>query len=249
METEDQKSEWGSADGRPDGNVIPFPGDWIGPREELIPIEASAPATDAGGLTEAPLGGDTFWSEKSDEIQSVLLAPEGPAPERRSPVPRNSRARRTPVLSFRPGGRSRVAATAAVVACGAALMLLLVLAERTRLHTPSVTAAVGPAVGGLQGDIASLAVSRPPGTKAASRSGRSHPPNHATRRGRSAAAPRAASRTLANTTLAASSQVAPHSASPPASTSSAETASASRPPAPVSGPVGEGAPFGPGSLG
>jgi hypothetical protein len=73
--------------------VIPFPGDWIGPREELIPIRAGEPA-DAEGPTEEPPGGDTFWTENSGEIHSVLLAPERPDREGRSPVRWTSRLRR-----------------------------------------------------------------------------------------------------------------------------------------------------------
>jgi hypothetical protein len=262
VETDDRKNEWGSADGRSDGNVIPFPGDWIGPREELVPIGASVPSADSATPPEEPLGGDAFWSENSDEIHSVLLAPESPSRDHRPPVPRPSQEHhisvprkrgrpRMPTITFRAPGRTTFVATAAGVAAAVGLLLLLlVLVGGTRLRPPSVTAAVGPAAGELQGDIAVLAAPPAARARAASRPrNRSTKPPTRRARGRSAGVARVASGTPANTTLPVSSNAAPLTEPSSAGGPSAAAAAADSQSAPASGPVGSGAPFGPGTLG
>ncbi len=268
METEDRKNELGSADGRSDGNVIPFPGDWIGPREELIPIGASVPPADAVTPPEEPIGGEAFWSGNSDEIQSVLLAPERPSRDHRppvprpsrehhisvprhTPVPRNRRLPRMPTITFRAPGRTTFVATAAGVAATVGLLLLLlVLVGGTRLRPPSVKAAVGLAAGELQGDIAVLAAPPAARARAASRpKNRTTKPPTRRARGRRAGVARVASGTPANTTLPVSSNAATLTEPSSAGGPSAAAAAADTQSAPASGPVGSGAPFGPGTLG
>ncbi len=262
METEDRKNQRGTADGQPDGNVIPFPGDWIGPREELVPIWASVPPADPVTPPEEPLGGDAFWSENSDEIHSVLLAPESPSRDDRPPVSRPAREHhisvpgsrwvpRMPTITFRAPGRTTFVATAVGVAAAVGLLLLLlVLVGGTRLRPPSVTAAVGPAAGELQGDVAVLSAPAAARARAASR-----PKNRGTKpptrraRGRSAGGARGASGTPSNTTFPVSANAAPLTEPSSAGGPSAAAAAADRQSAPASGPVGSGAPFGPGTLG
>ena len=56
--------------GTPDGgeNVIRLPTDWVGPREELIPIGAPPPAA------------SDFWSEDSAALHDAVQAPGWAAP-------------------------------------------------------------------------------------------------------------------------------------------------------------------------
>jgi hypothetical protein len=99
--TEDGTTDNGRGEHRQDTNVVPFPGDWIGPRDELVPVgrpversgpplgliageeqrEATGSASQAGGSDVLPpFTPDTFWSEHSDAIHDVLKAPAS-APE------------------------------------------------------------------------------------------------------------------------------------------------------------------------
>jgi len=61
-----------------DANVVRFPRDWLGPREELIPFGPSAegPSNDTRSAGRPPTA-DDFWGESSSSIQDALQAPEG----------------------------------------------------------------------------------------------------------------------------------------------------------------------------
>jgi hypothetical protein len=79
-----------SGDGREpteaESNVVRFPRDWIGPREDLVPIgradpqaqpadpAADRPARTASAFTTPP-SADDFWSEDSAAVQDALQAP------------------------------------------------------------------------------------------------------------------------------------------------------------------------------
>ena len=71
--------EAGGEETRSDGDVVPFPRDWLGPREELVPFGPSARRTeehralDDGGFS--PLRAEDFWSESSAAIHGALEAP------------------------------------------------------------------------------------------------------------------------------------------------------------------------------
>jgi hypothetical protein len=69
-----------------DHNVIRLPTDWLGPRDELVPI---APRHDSPGgesIDEPlPTSADTFWSEDAGSLHDAVQAPR--APERHVVTP------------------------------------------------------------------------------------------------------------------------------------------------------------------
>ncbi len=136
MATEDRTTDNGRGEHRQDTNVVPFPGDWIGPRDELVPVASdSVRERDAG----PPFEPDAFWSENSDAIHDVLKAP-APQPElparSRRPRVRRPAVRLRPVAVF----GSAVALTAVAVALVPALVASL--AGQSRPH-PSAVARTG----------------------------------------------------------------------------------------------------------
>ncbi len=281
VETEDGKTDRGSAGVREGSNVIRFPGDWIGPREELIPIAAASSPSESGALapdrdstgparpgaplapdrdsprpagSKAPLPPDAFWSENSDEIQSVLLAPQSPGAfaERQRTGPRNRRLRRILGLPRAATAWRGAAAMAIALGCGIAVMLLLAFAGGSRLLAPSVTAtALHPGASDLQGDIASLAAVRPRHADAAPRAGvtRSVKPAPLRPRGQTRHASHGSNGTPVSDTVRAASGAGQGSEPSRAGPAAVTTAGTNIRSAPASGPVGAGAPFGPGSLG
>ena len=76
--TDDLHTDGGSGEELLDDNIVLFPRDWLGPRDELIPIgrpperSANGPADEGGPAPTA----DDFWSEGSAAVQSALRAPE-----------------------------------------------------------------------------------------------------------------------------------------------------------------------------
>src|SRR5262249_52906004 len=72
VETEGRNSEQGGRGPGTNNNVVPFPRDWLGPREELIPFGPSADQS-----ASAP-GAEAFWGGDSDPLHAVLATP-GPA--------------------------------------------------------------------------------------------------------------------------------------------------------------------------
>ena len=69
-----------------DDNVVRLPRDWLGPRDELIPLGSSANGHSAARRPSA----SDFWGEASSSLQSAV---EAPAPPRR-PSGRIGRCRR-----------------------------------------------------------------------------------------------------------------------------------------------------------
>jgi hypothetical protein len=72
-----------------ESNVLQFPRDWIGPRDELVPFGPAADSatksgvrSDTGVEPEPPLppGADDFWGEGSAAVQDALQAPHAVAP-------------------------------------------------------------------------------------------------------------------------------------------------------------------------
>jgi hypothetical protein len=67
------------------GVILRFPGDWVGPLEELVPFGPSADR-------ESPSGAPDFWGEDSAvlqdavEVTDVADVPEPPRPPRREPL-------------------------------------------------------------------------------------------------------------------------------------------------------------------
>jgi hypothetical protein len=61
-----------------DDNVVKFPRDWLGPREELVPFGPSAGT--APPDDELPRSADDFWGEQSSAVHDAVRAPNGHAP-------------------------------------------------------------------------------------------------------------------------------------------------------------------------
>jgi hypothetical protein len=81
--TDDLHTDGGGKEELLDDNVVLFPRDWLGPRDELIPIgrpperSANGQADDgAPAPTDPAPTADDFWSEGSAALQSALRAPE-----------------------------------------------------------------------------------------------------------------------------------------------------------------------------
>ena len=115
-----------------DDNVVLFPRDWLGPRDELIPIgrppERSANGQ-AGDGEPAPTA-DDFWSEGSAAVQSALRAPAD-----------------FEAIEARAGGRSGRRARALTIGalCAVVLICVAVFAtggERGRPHTAAAAPSV-----------------------------------------------------------------------------------------------------------
>lgn len=81
METGDPESEETGAI-RNEDNVVRFPRDWIGPREELVPVGpfAGAGVADLGLDGALPPTADAFWSEESAALHDAVQAPPVEAP-------------------------------------------------------------------------------------------------------------------------------------------------------------------------
>ena len=73
METEGPTTEHGGEEPGTNNNVVPFPRDWLGPREELIPFGNSA-GYGVEQSTAAP-GAEAFWGGDSGPLHAVLPEP------------------------------------------------------------------------------------------------------------------------------------------------------------------------------
>ena len=78
METEGPKTEHGGEEPGTINNVVPFPRDWLGPREELIPFGNST-GSEAGSSVAGP-GAEAFWAGECDPLHAVVAAPATSAP-------------------------------------------------------------------------------------------------------------------------------------------------------------------------
>lgn len=138
METD--RSETQLEGGHGNDNVVPFPRDWIGPAEDLVPL--GSPPDEA--LGEEPgsdeelgrtLGADAFWGECSASLHEAIEAPQEQVVHTEPPdVPEGDAPVRGEVLRARgsgcrqagprrgwAGGRSVTAAVAVLVACCAGI--------------------------------------------------------------------------------------------------------------------------------
>ncbi|MGZ4230388.1 MAG: hypothetical protein ACXVVQ_03060 [Solirubrobacteraceae bacterium] len=225
---------------------MPFPRDWLGPREELIPFGSSAEQSAA-----AP-GAEAFWGGECDPLHAVVTSPARAAA---------IAGRRFPQLG------SRVAVGALVVALLAAAVFGRIVGVPTGGSSPAVDSNVAAAgffdLALLRGAVGAPAVEA------------SNPAvHHSVRlRGRSAARVRhrrpvvardsgaRSTATASSTTSVAAAPVTsgshPVSSTPSSGATTESTATSSSPThSSVSshtanvrpGPVGPGAPFGPGQL-
>ena len=108
---------------------MPFPRDWLGPRDELVPFgrdaaekpdaDADAQAADVHEISlTPPPGPDAFWGEDSAEIHAVLQGPDvGPRDEAPTPGTRRGPSRAVALIA---------AGVVALVAAGAVVIVGLV---------------------------------------------------------------------------------------------------------------------------
>ena len=249
METEGPTTEHGGEEPGTNNNVVPFPRDWLGPREELIPFGSSA----GYGVEQsaAAPGAEAFWGGDSGPLHAVLpepVAAGGAAGAR---------------LRMR-AGRLAVAGLAAAVLAAAVFGRLAGLPAGSNPSVGSGVAAAGFFdLALLRGAVGAPAIESPKPAVHRSPAVRAHPTAHV--RHRSAAGSRTSGSgstcrgvigddgrgtPATSTSQTVSSTGSSSSASEPAATSSAPThSSVSSHTATVRpGPVGPGAPFGPGQL-
>ncbi len=239
LENDGQHSHPGDEEVDATANVVHFPGDWFGPREELVPVGPRAtPKDDAEGPGRAerrdrgkglghgdadevaaptPVRADDFWGKASASIHDAMEGPSAPEPA--SPVQRRKPTRRfrRPALPAMSGGRG--ALRVAGVGCAAVLLVIAVVGSVWRPGSTRGTresAGLAPAV-----IVPSAPVVSAPSVHARARTARSRPRAHRAR------AHRPASR--AHSSAGASSQSAAAPASQP---QSAETVAQSSAPAP-----------------
>jgi hypothetical protein len=134
-----------------DDNVIRLPTDWLGSRDELVPI---APRHDSPGdeafvepvLTSA----DTFWSEEAGSLHDAVQAPR--APEKPLDTPPVAAATGEPVAAGGPSLRpARLRLRWPVLAAGLVILALIVVGafiggqpQHGAARAPRQTAAIAP---------------------------------------------------------------------------------------------------------
>jgi hypothetical protein len=77
VETGDRQTEDVSGVTRDEANVVPFPRDWLGPREELVPLgrPSRGPTTQPDPDDDLPPAAEAFWSEDSAALHDAVQAP------------------------------------------------------------------------------------------------------------------------------------------------------------------------------
>lgn len=142
METD--RSETQLNGGHGGGNVVPFPRDWIGPTEDLVPIGSSPgerPRDDEvfGSDEELgrALGADAFWGECSASLHEAIEAPRQPLEQGLAPAAAAAAAAgRFPVWRLgRPNPRAVVVSVAVLVACCFAVAASLAALDSHHLGT------------------------------------------------------------------------------------------------------------------
>jgi hypothetical protein len=117
-------------DERTDENVVRLPRDWLGPREELVPIGSRAHAAQPPDDTPAesmPPTAASFWDEDSGALQAPMQASAdawsgqwGPAPAEPPTQPERR------VGHFAPRRRAHVAAAVGILAACVAIVLSVI---------------------------------------------------------------------------------------------------------------------------
>jgi hypothetical protein len=288
VESDGPTTEAGGGDARSQGNVVPFPTprDWLGPREELVPIgKRVRPEPDKRGEDERPVEltlsppsrADAFWGEESAEIHAVMPGPD---------VPRAPSAPAMTTGSWLRSGALRVAAGVLVAAaCLVAAVARLGGSPNVDADHRNAPVGGGPAAGVIAGGSASAGISlalirsnaqheRVPAKHGGAAASRRHQriardrrvtPKHIARpaaarlSGATApSAPAVAIVPVVETQAAAPQTSSSPSSTPPATSVAQAPTTTSRSTSPNStrshtasvkpGPVGPGAPFGPGHL-
>ncbi len=120
MKTEGRHPGEGTAEARADDNVVRLPRDWLGPRDELVPLAIGGDSVGALEREEVPPGADDFWGEGSAAVQSALLGPAA-APHRAAPPVETG----SPALA--PLGRRLLVAGPVVVVAAAVIAVVVAL--------------------------------------------------------------------------------------------------------------------------
>jgi hypothetical protein len=97
-------------------NVVQLPArDWLGPREELVPVGPSR-------RSDSPPRADDFWSEDSAALQDALQPPAAPKSAEEEPATADGRARG--LVQLPAGGRRRWLAPGAFLAVAGLVALI-----------------------------------------------------------------------------------------------------------------------------
>lgn len=165
METDGPKSQEGAPQSGTVSNVVPFPRDWLGPRDELVPFgrdaaeapEADAETADVHEISLAPPPGpDAFWGEDSAEIHAVLQGPDVGPRDQKDREDRDAGHKPTPATRRRP--RRTVALIAAALVAAVAVVTVAVVELGIRSSSPPAQEAVfNPASGSLSAQQVRLA--------------------------------------------------------------------------------------------
>jgi hypothetical protein len=147
-----RKTTHGDEGERGTENVVRLPRDWLGPRDELIPIGSGARAAQAedDAQTDAlPPTAASFWDEDSGSLQAPMQAPADmwqptPAERKLRPAPRGSRARFGWAVTGVLISRRRVTATVAALAAGLLLVLAVIGRSEGGTHNASDKTASAP---------------------------------------------------------------------------------------------------------
>jgi hypothetical protein len=259
VETERPKTDHGGEQPGTTNNVVPFPRDWLGPREELVPFGNGA-ACEAEPGPAGP-GAEAFWGGECDPWHAVLAAPAASAPiagRRLQPLAGRLAIGGLVVTVLAmavlgrivgvPTGGSGPTVGSDVAAAGFFDLAQL----RGAVGTPTIESSKRSVHSAIRTPARSAAHARHRRRPATRTSGTNSAPPASSSATTVAAAPTTTSQPVSSATSSqsVSSATSSSTASQPTETSSAPThSSASSHTATVRpGPVGPGAPFGPGQV-
>lgn len=143
-----RESNQGDGPDRTAENVVRLPRDWLGPRDELVPMGSRAPTRQEPDDDAArPPAADSFWGEDSGSVQSAMQAPSGEwgdSSERPAqPPPRRPRFRAPRIRMPRPvreyGRRARGRPAVGIAAAAACLLAVLAVIGLTEGGTGTGT--------------------------------------------------------------------------------------------------------------
>jgi len=265
VNTEDPQDQDGACGERPEANVVRLPRDWLGPRDELVPIGASARPVEPDRRDGLPPTADDFWSEQSASVHGAI---QGPGLQREPTAHARPEAHPQPVAHRRPdrnrsfyvGGFAIVAA--AVVSITAADLVGAGGGSSTPPrplhsagHVPAKVAAAPTTAhgnGSIHVGSSRHTRLRPTGIPRGERVS-SHQSRNRTHRKRVTRAHTDATQPVHYSPPAsAPTYTGPSTAGTPATSGASSDSSSSAPPPttnPPNGPIGPGAPFAPGQLG
>ena len=128
-------NQTGSGNGS-DDNVVRFPRDWLGPRDELVPFGPSAGTTTPGVDEELPRSADDFWGEQSSAVHDAVRAPNGDTPHPHGSSARGGLGGKPPWFGVR--GRHVNPKLATSLAAVAVLLAGLLIGNEPG-HSPTLT--------------------------------------------------------------------------------------------------------------